>query len=339
MTEFENYKNVWVYIEATDGEIKNVSIELLGKAREIADQLNQQVCALLIGDKVEALAKDCIAYGADVVYLVENPLYAPYTTEAHTKAAYTLVEKHHPSVIFVGATTQGRDFGPRLAARLKTGLTADCTAIDYDTEQDLVRWTRPAFGGNILAMILCPEHRPQIGTVRPNVLKKPPFDESRTGEVVKEEVPIDASEIRVKIIETIQQTAGEEVDLEDAEIIVSGGRGLKDPKNFDIIEELADVLGATVGASRAVVDAGWISHAHQVGQTGKTVGPKIYFAIGISGAIQHQAGMSSSDYIVAVNNDPEAQIFNIADVSIVGDLFEVVPEMIKQFKALKKQNA
>lgn len=333
------YKNLWVYIEHGAGKVKNVSLELLAKAREMGDMVKEDVVAVVIGEDVNGYTEKLIQCGADKVILVDQPIFAQYNTDTYTFAMETLVNKYKPNVIFIGATNMGRDFGPRLACRMKTGLTADCTELDIEKEDRLIRWTRPAFGGNIMATILCPDTRPQMGTVRGNVLPKPSFDSSRQGEVINEPITIGEDYIRTKILEVIEQTQGEEVNLEEAEVIVSGGRGMKGPENYKILEELAEVLNATVGASRAAVDSGWISHAHQVGQTGKTVKPKIYFACGISGAIQHLAGMGSSDFIVAINKDPDAPIFGVADIGIVGDLFEVVPKLTKEFIKLKESGS
>ena len=260
-----------------------------------------------------------------------------YNTDAYAKVLCELIEKYGPSVMLIGATNNGRDIGPRISCRLGTGLTADCTALDIDDETGNMAWTRPAFGGNLMATIMCPDHRPQLGTVRPGVFKKSEPGEVKDIPVIKEKVEITDAEKRVELLEVINEMAGELVDLENAEIIVSGGRGVGGPEGFAPVRELAEVLGATVGASRAAVDAGWIPHAHQVGQTGKTVGPKIYIACGISGAIQHLAGMSSSDVIIAINKDPDAPIFNVADYGLVGDLKVVLPiltEKIRKYKGL-----
>ena len=246
-----------------------------------------------------------------------------------------LVNKYAPSAILIGATNNGRDFGPRLSCRLRTGLTADCTGLDYDAESGNVAWTRPAFGGNLMACIMCPDTRPQIGTVRPGVFKKAPVPDKHA-DVISEKISVPADKIRVRLVESIREAAEGMVNLEDAEIIVSGGRGMGASENFKLIEELADALGGAVGASRAAVDAGWIGHAHQVGQTGKTVGPKLYIACGISGAIQHLAGMSGSECIVAINQDPEAPIFTMADYGIIGNVFEVLPALTEEIKTLKR---
>ena len=327
-------KNLWVVVETEEGAAKSVGYELLSVGRTLADKLGQQLVALVMGKDVQGVAQTCIAYGADQVLLVEGDEYATYNTDAATYAVVTLIEKYHPSIVLYGATNNGRDLGPRLSCRLKTGLTADCTALDIDADSGNVAWTRPAFGGNLMATILCPDHRPQIGTVRPGVFKKSETAQGKA-EILRETISVPAEQIRTQVLELIRDLGGQNVDLEGAEIIVSGGRGLKEEKGFELIRELAGVLGATVGASRAAVDAGWISHVHQVGQTGKTVGPKLYIACGISGAIQHLAGMSGSDVIVAINKDPDAPIFDVADYGVVGDLFEVLPVLTAEIQKLR----
>lgn len=328
-------KNLWVVVETEEGVAKNVGYELLSVGRTLADKLDEQLVALVMGKNVQAVAQASIAYGADQVLLVEGDEYETYNTDAATYATVTLIEKYHPSIVLYGATNNGRDLAPRVACKLETGLTADCTELDIDEETGLLVSTRPTFGGNLMATIMCPDHRPQMSTVRPGVFKKSTPDDSRTGEIVAEDVHIDPSQIRVKLVERIKEVA-EAVNLEEAEIIVSGGRGLKDEKGFEMLRELADLLGGTVGASRAAVDAGWIPHAHQVGQTGKNVSPKLYIAVGISGAIQHLAGMSGADTVVAINKDPDAPIFGVADYAVVGDLFEVVPALIEAIRAKKE---
>jgi electron transfer flavoprotein alpha subunit len=328
------HKNLWVFIETDEGVAKNVGYELLNPGRALADKLGEKLVAVVMGKNVEAVAKNAIAYGADQVILVEGDEYDTYNTDGATYAMCALIEKYAPSIVLYGATNNGRDLGPRVACKLETGLTADCTALDIDEETGLLMSTRPTFGGNLMATIACPDHRPQMSTVRPGVFKKPALDESRTGEIIPEELHLDPAQQRVKLVERIKEVA-QAVNLEEAEIIVAGGRGLKEKENFKLVEELAQVLGGTVGASRAAVDADWIPHAHQVGQTGKTVAPKLYIAIGISGAIQHLAGMSGSKTVIAINKDADAPIFGVADYGIVGDLFEVVPAMIEEIKALK----
>lgn len=327
------YRNLWVYIETDEGKAKNVGYELLNPGRRMADKLGQKLVAVVLGKGVEEVAQNAIACGADEVLLVEGDEYWQYNTDAQTFAMVELIRKYNPFIVLYGATNNGRDMGPRAACALKTGLTADCTGLDIDDE-GLLAATRPAFGGNLMATIACPNHRPQMATVRPGVFKKSAPDAGRTGEILREELHIPAEQVRVRLVERVKEVA-EAVNLEEAEIIVSGGRGLKSAEGFALIRDLADALGATVGASRAAVDAGWIPHAHQVGQTGKTVAPKLYIACGISGAIQHLAGMSGSDTIVAINKDPEAPIFSVADYAIVGDLFEVVPALTAAIRAAK----
>lgn len=330
---FENNKNIWVYIETEEGKPKAVGFELLSPGRDIADKRGCSLVAVVIGNGVEETAKQAIAYGADQVLLLDAPEYNIYNTDVFGEAMVGLIEKYQPEGILIGATNNGRDLGPCVSCRIKTGLTADCTAIDLDGESGNIAWTRPAFGGNLMATILCPNTRPQMGTVRPGVFKKPVADESRTGEIIREQMKI--PENRVELIKRVREVA-ESVNLDEAEIIVSGGNGVGSAENFSYIKALADTLGGAVGASRAAVDNGWISHAHQVGQTGKTVEPKLYIACGISGAIQHIAGMSGSDTIIAVNKDPDAPIFSVADYGIVGDLFEVLPVLTAEFKKIKE---
>lgn len=328
-------KDLWVFIETReDGSAKKVGLELLNPGRMLADKQGGALVGVVIGNNVDEAVKEAGNYGADKVIAIDGPEYQQYTTDAYANALYYLVEKYGPTTMMIGATPTGRDLGPRLSCRLKTGLTADCTGLDIDEETGNVAWTRPAFGGNLMATIMCPDHRPQIGTVRPGVFKKPEAT-GKAAEVIKEDFHVPADQIRTRLLEVIKEAAGEVVDLEGAEIIVSGGRGVGGPEGFAPLKELADVLGATVGASRAAVDAGWISHSHQVGQTGKTVGPKLYIACGISGAIQHLAGMSGSDCIVAINKDPEAPIFGVADYGVVGNLHEVVPALTEEIKKLR----
>jgi len=329
------YKDVWVYIELNEGAPRSVGLELLGEGRKLADAMGQKLAAVIIGDGVEAVAKEAFAAGADLVYLVEGPEYAHYNTDAFTIAFVDLIGAYKPAVILLGATNDGRDLGPRIACRVGTGLTADCTGLGIDEATGLVAWTRPAFGGNIMATILCPEHRPQMGTVRPKVFKKPEPDYSRKGEIIRVASKVKPGDIRTKLIDVIKVCTAA-CNLEEAEIIVSGGRGLCKPENFALVEDLANVLGGAVGASRAAVAAGWKPALPQVGQTGQTVGPKIYIACGISGAIQHLAGMSSSDIVIAINKDPDAPIFKVADYGIVGDVMEVLPIMTEEFRKIKE---
>ncbi len=332
---FEEYKNLWVVIETEEGKAKNVGFELLTPGRQLADQQGEKLVAVVIGKDIEAEAKKAIAHGADQAIVVEGYEYFNYNTDAFSYALEQLIKKYKPSTVLIGATNNGRDMGPRVACRIKTGLTADCTGLGIDEESGNIAWTRPAFGGNLMATILCPNTRPQMGTVRPGVFKKSIPDESRQGEIIHEDIHIPAEDIKVKLMERMKEVA-EAVNLEEAEIIVSGGRGLGKPENFSYIRDLAAALGGAVGASRAAVDAGWIPHAHQVGQTGKTVAPKIYIACGISGAIQHLAGMSGSDTIIAINKDPDAPIFEVADYGIVGNLFDVIPALVEEIKKRKQ---
>ena len=320
---FEEYKNLWVYIESDKGSVANVGLELLNPARNLADRMNEKLIGIVIGDGADAIAEQAIKYGADEVIKVEGDIYSDYSTEGYANVFCTLIQKYKQSTVFIGATNRGRDLGPRIACRLRTGLTADCTALD--TEDGNIIWTRPAFGGNLMANILCPNTRPQIGTVRPGVFKKADFMENKTGNIICETVETPPDKIRTKILDIVKTVSDDVPNIEEAEILVSGGAGVGGPEGFNVLKELAKALGGSVSASRAAVDAGWIDHAYQVGQTGKTVGPKIYIACGISGAIQHVAGMSSSDVIIAINKDEDANIFKIADYGIVGDLFEVVP--------------
>lgn len=320
-------KNLWVLVETNEeGKAVSVGLELLSPGRKMADVLQQKLYAVIIGENVAIAKEEVKTHGVDGIITVEGEEYKQYNTDIYANAVCKLVEKYNPNVILIGATNIGRDLGPRISSRLGTGLTADCTELDVDFETGDVKWTRPAFGGNLMAQILCPDSRPQMGTVRPGVFSKDECGAKDEIEEISEDIKYDG-EVRTRILDFIPRDEGEEVDLQGAEYIVSGGRGLGDASNFNIIEDLANALDGTVGSSRAAVDAGWISHSHQVGQSGKTVGPKIYIAVGISGAIQHLAGIGASDTIIAINKDPDAPIFEVADYGIVGDLFEVVPKL------------
>ena len=290
------------------------------------------ISVVLLGNDIKKAAQELIYYGADKVYLVEHPDLVAFNADPYTDILSDLINKHKPDVVLTGATSIGRTLIPRVAVRVEGGLTADCTEMGYDADKDMYLWTRPAFGGNIMATIICPDYRPQMATVRHKVLKPAQKDSNRVGEVI--EIAPGELTLRSKILEVVMEM-GNNVNLSDADIIVSGGRGIGSAENYKIIEELAEVLGGAVGASRATVDAGWIPHYHQVGQTGKTVSPKLYIACGISGQIQHLAGMQSSDVIVAINKDADAPIFYVATYGIVGDLFEVVPEMVKALKSTR----
>lgn len=330
------WTNVWVLAETDEGRVKSGAIELLNEGRKLADARGCKLEAVVLSDNVEPLARDLIAFGADHVYAVEDPVLARYRTGPFCAVIAGLIHEHKPEMVLISATPTGRDLGSRLAARVGAGLTADCTGLSIWDEEPLLLQTRPAFGGNIMASILCREARPQMATVRPNVFKKAQYDESRTGTVTRVPVHLEERHALGKILEVIREDADGQVKLVDAQIIVSGGRGLGAPENFSLVRELAKVVGGAVGASRATVDAGWISATHQVGQTGKTVQPKLYIACGISGAIQHLAGMSGSDVIVAINRDPLAPIFEHATIGLVGDLHEIVPALTEE---LRKQLA
>ena len=325
------YKGVWTFAEQRGGKLTNVALELLGEGRKLADALGEPLVAVLLGHSVEGEAKRLIAHGADQVFLADAPELERFLEEPYTQVIVDLIRNQNPNIVLMGATAIGRSLAPKIAARLGTGLTADCTGLDVDVAERNLMQTRPAFGGNLMATILCPNHRPQMATVRPKVFKPMAADESRQGQVTRVDLSKTVWDLKAKILEVVNEV-GHSVNLEEANIIVSGGQGLCDPKNFQLVQDLAAVLGGAVGASRAAVDAGWIPYAHQVGQTGKTVGPKVYFACGISGAIQHRAGMQSSDIIIAINKDPDAPIFKIATFGIVGDVLEILPLLTKEFK-------
>lgn len=329
-TNIASYKGVWVFGEQKDGVPSNVALELLGEGTKLALGLGVELSAVLLGDQIDEAASQLIAHGADNVYVVDHPSLKDFNDESYTDIMVQLINRYKPEIVLMGATTYGRSLAPRISSRIRTGLTADCTKLEIDGESMNLMQTRPAFGGNLMATIICPNHRPQMSSVRPKVMKALPADLSRTGKIIAPEVAI-PDVLRTKVMPVVTSTM-KMVNLAEADIIVSAGRGIGDPKNIHLVEELAAVLGGAVGASRAVVDAGWIEYNHQVGQTGKTVGPKVYFACGISGAVQHLAGMSSSDTIIAINKNPDAPIFKIANFGIVGDVLEVIPALIKEFK-------
>jgi len=328
MKDLTAYKNVWVFAEQRQGEIMPVAIELLGEGRKLANEIGVELCAILLGDKVEGLANELVKFGADKVYLAESPLLSTFTTDGYANVVTDMINEYKPEVVLVGASHIGRDLAPRVAAKVGTGLTADCTRLEIDPEDKKLLQTRPAFGGNIMATIICPDNRPQMSTVRPGVMQKAAKDDSRTGEVIKVDVKLQQSDIRTTVLEVVKEKKAK-VNLQEAEFIVSGGRGVGSAEGFKLLQKLADKLNGVVGASRAAVDIGWAEYQRQVGQTGKTVRPVIYIACGISGAIQHLAGMQDSDYIIAINKNPEASIFKIADYGIVGDLHEVIPKLIE----------
>ncbi len=331
----EDYRGVWVFCEQRKGQIQSVVFELLGEGRKLADELRTQLSAVLLGNDVRDKVDELIWRGADKVYLVESPQLHDYQDDPYTEVLTDLIRDFKPAVVLTGATSIGRSLIPRVAVKLETGLTADCTRLEIDKSKGLLLQTRPAFGGNIMATIICPNHRPQMATVRHKVMKEAKVDRARRGEVIEIEPKRPRLVSRTKLLDVVQELEAT-VNLAEADIIVSGGRGLGGQENFKLIHELALTLGGAVGASRATVDSGWIPYSHQVGQTGRTVSPKIYIACGISGAIQHLIGMQSSKIIVAINKDSDAPIFKVATYGIVGDLFEVVPTLTKKFKEVLK---
>jgi len=329
--DLSSYQGVWFWVEQFEGEASSISWEMAGKGRELADQLETALTACVFGHEVEGVAQEALAYGADRVFLVDDPTLARYRTDPYAAIMVDLANEYRPEILIMGASSRGRDLAGSVATQLVTGLTADCTELEIDPETRLLRQTRPAFGGNIMATILCPEHRPQMATVRHRVFEVPEKkDVAANGQIVRHTPKLSEDEIVSKVIDFITEEG--DVNLADARIIVSGGRGVKGPEGYAPIRELAEVLGGAVGASRAAVDAGWIPYAHQVGQTGRTVRPDLYIACGISGAIQHLAGMRTAKVIVAINKDPEAPIFDVAHYGIVGDLFEVVPALAEAFR-------
>ncbi len=327
-----DYSGVLVYVEQRLNEVQNVSLELLGKGRKIADELGVQLTAALIGKNVEKHARLLVEYGADKVVILDHDSLELYSTEPYTQAMVQAVQSESPEIVLFGATSIGRDLAPRVSARLLTGLTADCTSLDISEERMLLM-TRPAFGGNIMATIISPDHRPQMSTVRPGVMTKMERDSQRVGEIVHYPLHIEKNNNFVEILSFEKETE-EKQDIQEATVLVSGGRGVGSKENFDLLFDLADELGGLVSASRAAVDAGWMDHDRQVGQTGKTVRPNLYFACGISGAIQHVAGMEEAELIVAINKDKGAKIFEYADLGIVGDVHKVLPFLIEEIKKI-----
>ena len=331
--DITQYSGIWVFAEQRDGKLMPVVLELLGEARKLADGVGTEVSAVLCGENVEGLCADLFAYGADKVYLADAPELRNYTTDGYAKVIDEAIKMYKPEIVMYGATHIGRDLGPALAVKSGTGLTADCTQLELPAEDRQFRMTRPAFGGNLMATIMCPHHRPQMSTVRPGVMKKLENPQTgKQGEIVKLNVSFAEGDIRTKVLEIVK-TAKDAVSLTDAKVIVAGGMGVGSAEGFKLLEELAEKLGGIVAASRAAVDAGWIDKSRQVGQTGTTVKPQIYIACGISGAIQHIAGMQDSDYIIAINNNEAAPIFEVADYGMVGDLHKVIPELIAALDA------
>ena len=329
-----DYQDVWVLAEQREGEIASVTIELIGEGRKLADHLGRDLVVVLNGYQMEREAERLLHYGADRVIYAESPLLKHFSTDGYVKVFADLIRERKPEIVLVGATSLGRDIGPRLAARLGTGLTADCTKLEIDEEDSKLLMTRPAFGGNLMATIVCPKNRPQMSTVRPGVMEKAVYQEEISGEMERIAPELEEKDIRTHL-EMIIPDEKKKINLTDAKIVVSGGRGLKTADGFALVRELADTVGGVVGSSRACVEAGWIDASHQVGQTGTTVRPDLYIACGISGAIQHLAGMSESKYIVAINKDPKAPIFEECDYGIVGDLRKVLPAMIEEIKSKK----
>lgn len=333
MNELNEYSGVMVYAEHRHGSIEPVTFELLNKGRELAEKRNTHTAAVIIGKGMEDMAQELIYRGADKVIKADFDGLEHYISTSYANVMADIINKYKPEIVLAGSTTTGRALFPRVAVKVKTGLTADCTELEIDEKEGKLMQTRPAAGGSIMATIVCPKTRPQMSTVRHKVFKEFPRDDTRTGTIES----FDVNESSMNMLTVFKEFVKDEsqtVNLTEADIIVSGGRGMKSPDNFKLIEEMAQTIGGAVGASRPVIDEGWLPYSHQVGQTGKTVSPKIYIAVGISGAIQHLAGMKSSDVIIAINRDPNAPIFQVADFGIVGDLFEVVPLLIKKLKSL-----
>ena len=351
MNNLEAYKGVFIFAQQVDNVISNIAYELIGKGKELAKDLGVEVTAVLVGSDVKGLADQLAEYGADKVIVVDDPELKEYRTEPYTHAIASVIKEFKPEIFLIGATAIGRDLGPRVCARIHTGLTADCTKLDIgdfpmnpvpgrETKHNQLLMTRPAFGGNTIATIACPDFRPQMATVRPGVMQKAPKEAGKKAVVTEFNPGFTKNNKYVDILEVVKAVSNT-VDIMDAKILVSGGRGVGSPENFKILDDLAEAIGGTVSFSRAVVDAGWKPKDLQVGQTGKTVRPNVYFAIGISGAIQHLAGMEESDIIVAINKDESAPIFDVADYGVVGDLNKIVPmltEKIKEAKAAAKNN-
>jgi electron transfer flavoprotein alpha subunit len=331
------FRGVWVFVEQTGGEAARVSWELIGAGKELARALGVELCAVVIGENVEPLCQEAFGYGASKAYLIDQPVYRHYRTEPYFDACCRLIDKYKPEIVLMGASGMGRDLAGAVATRMQTGLTADCTGLAIDDKRNLMQ-TRPAFGGNIMATIMCDRFRPQMATVRPQVMPLPEKRGGATGEIVRESFALSEAAIFTKVLEIISDKKGKDhVDIAGAEFIISGGRGLMAKENFGMLQELADELGGVVGGSRSAIDAGWLPPERQVGQTGKTVRPRIYVACGISGAIQHLVGMQDSDMVVAINRDKEAPIFEVATYGIVGDLFQVVPAITQKIRDLKSQ--
>ena len=328
-----DFKGIWIFAEQREGKLQKVALELIGQGKELSKKLGVELTAVLLGYDIDDIPRQLISYGADKVLYVNNPLLKDYNTDGYTKVIYDLIQERKPEILLVGATYIGRDLAPRISSRLGTGLTADCTGLDIDNNTRNLLMTRPAFGGNLMATIICDSNRPQMSTVRPGVFQKLEKDANRDGSIENIKVNLKESDIKIKIKEIVK-LAKEIEDISEAKILVSGGRGLGSPEGFKLLRELADLMGGAISGSRAVVDSGWIDKAYQVGQTGKTVRPNLYIACGISGAIQHLAGMQDSDYIIAINKDESAPIMQVADLSIVGDYKKILPSMIDEIKKI-----
>ena len=331
-----DYKGVLVYIEQRDGEIQKVSLELLGKGKELAEKLGEKLSAVVLGHNIKALADELIYHGAEKVITVDHEVLKNFANEPYTKALTAVINNEKPAIVLVGATSIGRDIAPRVSARIHTGLTADCTSLDIDDETRNLMMTRPAFGGNIMATIICPDHRPQMSTVRPGVMLKLERNTSNTGDVIDFDADLNAHDLNVEVLEIVKEDH-KKVNIEDAKVLVSAGRGIGSKENMSPLYDLADELKGEVSGSRAVIDNAWLDKDRQVGQTGKTVRPDLYFACGISGAIQHIAGMEESELIIAINKNPDAPIFEVADLGIVGDVAKVLPLLTEELKKSKKE--
>lgn len=336
--QIEDYQGVWIFIEQNDGKIEGVSLELLGAGRKLADKLQVPLGGFLLGEGIKDLTDELIAHGADEVYIIDHPVLKHYRTESYMKGVNLLVNKYKPEIILYGATPNGKDLASAVATDLNTGLTADTTMLDIDLENRLLEASRPAFGGNIMATILCKKHRPQMATVRAKVMKALEADHNRMGKVIEETLDLREEEMRTKVIEIVNDVT-KKSNLADAHVVICGGKGMGDEQNWQLLYQLAEAMGgnAAVGGTRDVVEAGWIPHYLQIGQTGETVTPKLYIAVALSGAIQHTEGMKNSETIIAINKDPNAPIFNIATYGIVGDAMEILPKLIEQFKQVKSE--
>ncbi|MSQ23268.1 MAG: electron transfer flavoprotein subunit alpha/FixB family protein [Chloroflexi bacterium] len=332
--EFADHRGIWVYVQQRGGVAAPVSWQLLGVARQMAQEIGVPVASIVLGHDVAHLAKQAVEYGADQVYVIDDPVLESYRTQAYAHGIAGLIQRHKPEIVLYGSTVQGRDVAGAVATLVRTGLAADATELSIEQEGHLLHASRPDFGGKLMSTILCKRHRPQMATCRQGVFPVPPRDPKRKGEVIPEALGLREDEVLTQVVEFVPETR--HVDLSNAEIIISGGRGLGGPKAFDMLFDLAESLDAVVGASRAAVMAGWIPYQHQVGQTGQTVRPKIYVACGISGAIQHLVGMQDSDVIIAINTDPEAPMLKLADYAIVGDMFQIIPALTQELRAMRQ---